>query len=87
MADIRNEFSWSVSRSQQFQNCQRAYYFHYYGYWMGWNEDAPERTRKIYILRNMKPLVLWAGIWEKLVFAKQRLKIVAYKIKRRVYKF
>jgi hypothetical protein len=61
MAEIRNEFSWSKSRHEIFQTCPRQYYFNYYGYWGGWEKDAPERTRQIYILKNLKNRFMWAG--------------------------
>jgi len=61
MVEIRNEFSWSISRDEVFQTCPRQYYFNYYGYWGGWGKDAPERTRQIYILRNLKNRYMWAG--------------------------
>lgn len=56
-----NDLTWSVSRWQQFQGCQRAYYYTYYGSWGGWEKDAPERIRLLYILKNLKPMVMWAG--------------------------
>lgn len=58
---LKNEFSWSVSRAQLFQSCQRAYYFSYYGSWNGWDRNAPERVRQLYILKNVKTMPLWAG--------------------------
>jgi hypothetical protein len=61
MVEIRNEFSWSISRDEVFQTCPRQYYFNYYGYWGGWGKDAPERTRQIYILKNLKNRYVWAG--------------------------
>ena len=61
MGEIRNEFSWSKSRDEVFQTCPRQYYFNYYAYWGGWEKDAPERTRQIYILRNLKNRYMWAG--------------------------
>jgi len=61
MSDIQNEFSWSKSRDEVFQACPRQYYFNYYGYWGGWQSNAPERTRRIYILKNLKNRYLWAG--------------------------
>ena len=61
MKEIRNEFSWSKSRDEVFQTCPRQYWFNYYGYWGGWEKDAPERTRQIYILRNLKNRHMWAG--------------------------
>ncbi len=61
MAELTNDFSWSVSRDQMFRSCQRAYYYHYYASWGGWSDDASEQTRKLYTLKNMKTLEMWAG--------------------------
>ena len=58
---IKNEFSWSVSRDRVFQACPRQYFFNYYGYWGGWESDAPKRTRQIYILKKLKNRYMWAG--------------------------
>ncbi len=54
MTEIKNEFSWSKSRDEVFRTCPRQYWFAYYGYWNGWLENALERTRQIYILKNLK---------------------------------
>jgi hypothetical protein len=61
VAEIRNEFSWSKSRDEIFRTCPRQYYFNYYGYWGGWEKSAPERTRRIYVLKNLKNRFMWAG--------------------------
>jgi len=61
MNQIRNEFSWSKSRHDVVQTCPRQYYFNYYGYWGGWERNASERTRQIYILKNLKNRYMWAG--------------------------
>jgi CRISPR/Cas system-associated exonuclease Cas4 (RecB family) len=61
MSAIKNEFSWSVTRDRVFQTCPRQYYFNYYGYWDGWEIEAPERTRQIYILKNLKNRYMWTG--------------------------
>ena len=61
MSELRNEFSWSKSRDEVFQACPRQYYFNYYAYWGGWEQNAPERTRQIYILKNLKNRHLWRG--------------------------
>ena len=61
MSDIRNEFSWSKSRHEIFRACPRQYYFNYYAYWGGWEQNAPERIRKIYVLKNLKNRFMWAG--------------------------
>jgi hypothetical protein len=61
MSTFKNEFSWSISRNKVFQTCPRQYFFNYYGYWGGWEMDAPARTRQIYILKNLKNRYMWAG--------------------------
>ena len=61
MGEFRNEFSWSITRDEVFQTCPRQYYFNYYGYWGGWEKDAPDRTRRIYVLKNLKNRYMWAG--------------------------
>jgi hypothetical protein len=61
LAELKNEFSWSKTRDEVFKTCPRQYWFAYYGYWNGWLEDAPERTRQIYILKNLKTRHAWAG--------------------------
>ncbi len=61
MTELKNEFSWSKTRDEVFTSCPRQYWFTYYGYWNGWLEDAPVRTRRIYILKNLKNRHIWAG--------------------------
>jgi hypothetical protein len=61
MTELKNEFSWSKTRDEVFKTCPRQYWFAYYGYWNGWFEDAPPRTRQIYILKNLKNRHIWAG--------------------------
>ncbi len=61
MSELKNEFSWSKTRDEVFKTCPRQYWFSYYGYWNGWLENAPERTRQIYILKNLKNRHMWAG--------------------------
>ena len=61
MAEFKNEFSWSKTRDEVFKTCPRQYWFAYYGYWNGWLEDAAERTRQIYVLKNLKNRYAWAG--------------------------
>jgi len=61
MTELKNEFSWSKTRDEVFKTCLRQYWFAYYGYWNGWLENAPERTRQIYILKNLKNRQMWAG--------------------------
>ncbi len=75
MARLSNDFSWSVSRAGLFRECERAYYYNYYGSWGGWEAEAPERTRLLYLLKNLKTLPMWAGsiVHETIGEALQRL--------------
>ncbi|MFH1144886.1 MAG: PD-(D/E)XK nuclease family protein [Candidatus Eisenbacteria bacterium] len=59
--ELRNVLSWSFSRHGAFQNCLRAYYYHYYGSWGGWSAEAAPETRRLYLLKNLKARHLWAG--------------------------
>ena len=61
MTELKNEFSWSKTRDEVFRTCPRQYWFAYYSYWNGWLQDAPERTRQIYILKNLRNRHIWAG--------------------------
>ncbi|MGD9261521.1 MAG: hypothetical protein PVG44_13820 [Desulfobacterales bacterium] len=61
MSTFKNDFSWSISRDRVFQTCPRQYYFNYCGYWGGWEYSAPQRTRQIYILTQLKNRYMWAG--------------------------
>jgi CRISPR/Cas system-associated exonuclease Cas4 (RecB family) len=61
MVERKNEFSWSKTRDEVFRTCPRQYWFAYYGYWNGWLEDAPERVRRIYVLKQLKNRHAWAG--------------------------
>ena len=57
---LTNEFFWSIPRDKAFHTCHRKYYFHYYGCWEGWREDAPPRTRTIYALSRLQTRTHWA---------------------------
>jgi hypothetical protein len=59
--ELQNTFSWSVSRDSTFKECPRKYYFSYYGYWHGWKKDAHQRTREIYVLKQLKTRAMWIG--------------------------
>lgn len=59
--EFKNEFSWSKSRDDVFNICKRKYYFQHYGSWGGWESTAPERTREIYILKNLSTRQIWIG--------------------------
>ena len=61
VADLVNDFSWSRSRDNVFQECRRRYYLHYYGSWGGWNAEGDPRTRLLYVLKQLATRQMWAG--------------------------
>src|SRR5260370_7964974 len=40
VADLVNQFSWSRTRDNVFQECRRRYYYQYYGAWAGWERNS-----------------------------------------------
>ncbi len=61
MAELANEFSWSRSRDNTFQECRRKYYYHYYGSWGGWSAEADPAVRRLYVLKQLSSRQQWAG--------------------------
>ncbi len=61
MADLVNEFSWSRTRDNVFQDCRRRYYYQYYGAWGGWDADSDPVVRRLYILKQLATRQMWAG--------------------------
>ena len=59
--EFKNDFSWSFSRDSAFNTCKRKYYYSYYGSWGGWNKDADELSKKLYMLNKMTSLPMLAG--------------------------
>ncbi len=58
---LTNDFSWSKSRHEKLSDCRRAYYFHYYQSWGGWELDAPRWVRQLYVLKKLNNRYTWAG--------------------------
>ncbi len=58
---LTNDFSWSKSRHDKFRECLRAYYLHYYRSWGGWEPDAPDEIRRLYVLKKLSNRYNWAG--------------------------
>lgn len=58
---LTNDFSWSKSRHEKFHECLRAYYLHYYHSWGGWEPDAPDEARRLYVLKKLSNRYSWAG--------------------------
>ncbi len=61
MGLLKNEFSWSKSRDELFNECKRKYYFNHYGCWGGWEPTSSERIRELYILKNLSTRQIWIG--------------------------
>ena len=61
MEKLENILTWSVSRDRLFNDCRRAYYYHYYLAWGGWDFAAPELSRKAYLLKNIQGIDAWIG--------------------------
>jgi hypothetical protein len=61
MAELTNDFSWSRSRDNAFQECKRKYYYHYYGAWGGWDAAASQEVRRLYVLKQLASRQQWAG--------------------------
>ena len=61
MAELTNDFTWSKSRHEKFEECLRAYYYQYYGSWGGWEAPAGSDTRELYVLKKLSSRWQWAG--------------------------
>lgn len=74
--DLKNEFSWSYSRAAKYRYCPRAYYYHYYAAWEGWQTTAPAPVQRTYLLKNLTDLPRWTGtlVHDSIRFAMARLK-------------
>ena len=59
--ELQNEFSWSKSRHERFEECPRAYYYQYYGSWGGWSAPAEAPARELYVLKKLSTRWQWAG--------------------------
>jgi hypothetical protein len=74
--ELKNEFSWSFSRAAKYRQCPRAYYYHYYAAWEGWQKEAPAPVQQAYLLKNLTDLPHWTGtlVHEAIKLALRRLK-------------
>ncbi len=61
MAQLQNEFSWSKSRHEKFEECRRSYFYAYYGSWGGWEAPHGTPTRELYVLKKLSSRWQWAG--------------------------
>ena len=68
MKKLLNEFTWSFSRHGTFKECQKKYWYNYYGSWEGWPK-TPFDTRKaidplasyLYMLKQMQSIPTFIG--------------------------
>lgn len=58
---LPNLFSWSSSRSKVLAECERRYFWSYYGSWGGWERGAATETRAAYLLKKLTGRYGWAG--------------------------
>lgn len=61
MAD-KAPLSYSKSRWNTYERCQRQYWFNYIGYWNGWKLGFNPRTRQIYYNKNLRSFAEISGI-------------------------
>jgi hypothetical protein len=54
MAELRNNFSWSISAREDFAECRRRRYWAKYAMWNGWKENASPVQRSAYRLSKME---------------------------------
>jgi len=61
LAGLKNVFSWSKSRDEEFRECQRKYFYDRYASWGGWEKSAAREARQAYVLKNLKNRWAWKG--------------------------
>lgn len=65
---LTNEFSWSFSRHGTFSECQKKYWYTYYGSWEGWPKTPYDSRQSVdplaahlYTLKQIKHLPMFLG--------------------------
>ncbi|MBT3393704.1 MAG: hypothetical protein HN411_01155 [Waddliaceae bacterium] len=65
---LKNEFSWSFSRNNAFEECEKKYWYTYYGSWEGWVMYQKNGAMKadslagyLYAMKNMKNMPMFVG--------------------------
>ncbi|MDE2571847.1 MAG: PD-(D/E)XK nuclease family protein [bacterium] len=61
MSELRNEIAWSWSRDKTLRRCARQYYWHYYGTWGSWWDDAPAEVKHAARLKRLTNFDLLVG--------------------------
>lgn len=65
---LTNDFSWSFSRRNTFQECQKKYWYTYYGSWEGWPKTPYDKrpfveplAAHLYALKQMQSIPTFVG--------------------------
>ncbi len=65
---LLNEFSWSFSRANLYTDCQKRYWYTYYGSWEGWPKTPWDKRKEIsplasylYALKQMQSMPTFIG--------------------------
>lgn len=65
---LMNEFSWSFSRANTFTECQKKYWYTYYGSWEGWPKTTWDKrptvdplAARLYTLKQIQHLPMFVG--------------------------
>lgn len=65
---LQNEFSWSFSRANLYSECQKRYWYTYYGSWDGWPKTPWDKRKVIdplaaylYALKQMQNMPTYVG--------------------------
>ncbi len=68
MKQLQNEFSWSFSRQSLYTECQKRYWYTYYGSWEGWPKTPWDKRTEIdplasylYALKQMQSMPTFVG--------------------------
>ncbi len=62
MADLINEFSWSISSNKELAECKRMYYYTRYGSWEGWSTGKGDsKAKSLYLLKKLTKKEMWVG--------------------------
>ncbi|MCE5294130.1 MAG: PD-(D/E)XK nuclease family protein [Chlamydiales bacterium] len=65
---LTNDFSWSFSRANLYSECQKRYWYTYYGSWEGWPKTPWDKRKQIdplasylYALKQMQNMATYVG--------------------------
>lgn len=55
------QFSWSLRRHNCLEDCERQYYYQYYGSQNGFNSPIKSTRRTAYVMKELKTIPIWIG--------------------------